>query len=240
MRAWVQRTARNYGFEIRKAPFPNFQSLPVFDLALQFLIAKRGEKLTFVEVGANDGKSTDPLYDYIMNRPWTGLLIEPQPDVFARLTKNYSGLEDRLRFENVAIAKDPGFLTLYRAPQTAASVGAATVVSFDPATTAKQLRIPESQLEKIMVPTARLDDVLSKHGMLHPDILQLDTEGLDWEVLQTMDLTKNRPLIIGFEHGHLSPASIGAMTKHLNDQGYFVHYGGYQSDSVAMRKDLLN
>jgi FkbM family methyltransferase len=241
MKALVQRTARKYGYEIRKAPLPNFKCVPVFDLALHYLIAVRGERQTFLEVGANDGLSGDPLREYILKHEWKGVLVEPQPDVFARLVKNYAGEHEGLSFENVAVSSDPRPITMYRMPPSAAesTLGTATVASADPKITARQLGVSADQLEKIQVPTARLDDIVARHGLAELDILQLDTEGFDWDVLQTLDLNRTRPWLIRFEHGHLSPKAIGDMTAHLNAHDYDVNFGGYESDSLALRSDFI-
>jgi FkbM family methyltransferase len=192
-------------------------------------------------VGANDGISGDPLRVYILKHEWKGVLVEPQPDVFARLKANYAGAHDGIGFENVAISGDPKPLIMYRLPPSVAGrdLGPATLASAHKEITAKQLRVSEDKLEKIAVPTARLDDIVARHGLSELDILQLDTEGFDWEVLQTLDLKMTRPWLIRFEHGHLSPKAIAAMTEHLNAHDYNVDYGGYQNDSVALRKDFL-
>jgi len=112
-------------------------------------------------------------------------------------------------------------------------------VSFDPKIIAKQSGVKPQDMVSISVPTARLDDVLLKHGLTHVDVLQLDTEGHDWDALQTLDLTRTRPLLIRFEHGHLSPKAIGSMTQRLNQHDYLVYFGGYESDSMALRKDFI-
>jgi FkbM family methyltransferase len=241
MKALVQRTARKYGYEIRKAPLPNFQCVSVFDLALHYLIAVRGEQKTFLEVGANDGLSGDPLREYILKHKWKGVLVEPQPDVFARLKANYAGVHEGIAFENVAVSSDSKPLTMYRLPPSSANstIGTATVASADQKIAARQLGMSADKLEKIEVPTARLDDIVARHGLHALDILQLDTEGFDWDVLQTLDLKKTRPWLIRFEHGHLSPKTIAAMTEHLNAHDYDVNFGGYESDSVALRKDFI-
>src|SRR5580704_6695904 len=114
----LRSAARRFGFEIRKAPFANFESVPVFDLALQYLLTTRGSELTFIEVGANDGEFNDPLREYIVKFQWRGVLIEPQPDVFERLKLNYAGQSDRLSFENVAISTDTAPIALYRLPDS--------------------------------------------------------------------------------------------------------------------------
>jgi FkbM family methyltransferase len=237
MKMWLQRTARKYGYEIRKAPFPGFEPAPVIDLALHYLILSRGESLTLVQVGAHAGTDDDPIRPYILKYPWRAILIEPQPEVFERLKQNYAGLDSRLSFENVAISRDPAPLKLYRLPPGVAPSD--SIVSFDPKIIAKQSGVKPQDMVPISVPTARLDDILLKHGLTHVDVLQLDTEGYDWEVLQTLDLTKVRPLLIRFEHGHVNPKTIGIMTQHLNQHDYLVYYGGYESDSVALRKDFI-
>jgi FkbM family methyltransferase len=234
MKMWIQRTVRKYGYEIRKAP-SNYQSIPIFDLAVRYLIAMRGEALTFVQVGAHDGKD-DALRPYILKHPWKGVLIEPQPDVFARLKANYAEVNSRISFENVAISNSAAPLQLYRLPARIAPSD--SIVSFDRKVIAKQSGIKPHEMEAIAVPTARLDDILHKY-QLDPDLLQLDTEGYEWNVLQTIDLTQSRPRLIRFEHGHMTPQVIGTMTQHLNRYGYLVYYGGYEGDSVALRNDVL-
>lgn len=58
-----------------------------------------------VQVGAMDGKAYDPLYPYLSEGNWRGLLVEPLPDMYAQLQETYKDC-DRIRFVNVAIA-DP-------------------------------------------------------------------------------------------------------------------------------------
>ncbi|MBK6937124.1 MAG: FkbM family methyltransferase [Chitinophagaceae bacterium] len=67
----------------------------------------------FVQIGANDGKSGDPLYEFIINHNWKGILVEPMPDVFEQLKENFSFASGRLIFENSAISDTGGEFTLY-------------------------------------------------------------------------------------------------------------------------------
>ncbi len=45
-----------------------------------------------------------------------------------------------------------------------------------------------------MVQTARLDDLVEKHQLSNIDLLQVDTEGFEWEVLQTPRSHQNQAL----------------------------------------------
>src|ERR1022692_1833047 len=154
MKMWIQRTARKYGYEIRKAPFPNFQSAPIFDLAMHYLIATRTEPLTLVQVGANDGND-DSVRPYLVKYAWRAVLIEPQPDVFERLKALYVGQESRVVLENVAISNSPVALQLYKLPPGVPV--ADTIVSFDPKIVAKQSGgLKPQDMVAVSVPTARL------------------------------------------------------------------------------------
>jgi hypothetical protein len=104
------------GIELRKAPARQVAQLPVFRLAIGALMQASTRPLRFVQVGANDGVYGDPLRAYIERHHWRGILVEPQPDVFARLVENYRGSCDNLIFENVAISPDEHILRLYRVP----------------------------------------------------------------------------------------------------------------------------
>jgi hypothetical protein len=65
-----------------------------------------------VEVGAFDGVTNDRLHTHVREGSWHGVLVEPQPRYFARLTENYEGL-DGLTFINAAIDRARGVRALY-------------------------------------------------------------------------------------------------------------------------------
>ena len=242
LKSWIRQTLRRRGYLVQKYPISEFKTVPVFDLSVRLLMAIRGEQVTFVQVGANDGRYGDPLHDYISRHPWEGILVEPQPDLFTKLRENYAAAADRLIFENVAIAQGVGELAMYRGKNGGPSddgVFAASVVSASPQVVARQLGVQIGDLERFTVPCATLDDLVVKHGLSGLDLLQIDTEGHDYNVLKTLDLSKTRPWIIQFEHGHLTPREITGALEHLNGHGYRVLFGGHQTDTLALREDFL-
>jgi FkbM family methyltransferase len=238
LKQFVRNSASRFGLKIMKYPTSQFRTFPVFDLSVQFLMAVQGPKLQFIQIGANDGSFGDPLRKYILNFPWHGIVVEPQPDVFAKLCGNYDAAKERLTFENVAIAGNASTVAMYRAKsiEPGAEAYASSVVSMDPKVIAKQLHTRQSELEPLSVPCATLDKLVSKHQMSHLDILQIDAEGQDFNVLKTLDLSKTAPLIVQVEHGHLSPQEIDRLVQYLDKGGYRVFYGGYQGDTVALHE----
>lgn len=242
LRRLIQGALHARGIEVRKAPSSGFRPLAVFHLAVQLLMAEKGEALRFVQVGANDGQFGDPLRGYVLQRGWTGILVEPQPFVFAALKRNYAGCEDRLIFENVAISRESE-ITLYLPPRDLKreddGVHARSVVSSDAGVIARQIGISKSALEIIKVPALTIDALLARHSYTNFDILQIDVEGFDWAVLQTLDLTKIAPTIIQLETGHLSRPVLTKMARHLETYGYDLYYGGHEGDAVAVRSDFI-
>ena len=237
---YLQSAMRRRGIDVRKAP-ASFEPIPVFRLAVEALMARHGEALNFVQVGANDGVFGDPLRPYVLTRGWRGVLVEPQLAVFERLKANYAECADRLVFENLAISSLDK-LTLYLPPTHLGDrdpTHAHSIVSSDASVIARQIDMPESQLHRVDVPAMTLDALLRRHSITKLDLLQIDAEGYDWEVLQTLDLSRVSPSLIQLETGHLTRSALTSAAKHLNDSGYLIYYGGLQGDTLAMKREFF-
>ena len=204
-------------------------------------MANKGEAISFIQVGANDGSYGDPLREYVLKYPWRGILVEPQEMAFKTLRENYAAAADRLIFENAAISRSANIM-MYRAPAHCAGneIYAASVVSTDPGVVARQLGLKLEQLEQFSVPCVTLDCLIERHELKKLDLLQIDAEGYDWHVLNTLSLANVKPSIIQFEHGHLSNDSIDKVAKFLDANGYSIYWGGHQSDTVALSSNFIS
>jgi hypothetical protein len=60
----------------------------------------------FLNIGANDGVTGDPIYPFIGRYGWHGIAVEPAPPVFERLRENYAGLPGVV-VEQAAITASP-------------------------------------------------------------------------------------------------------------------------------------
>lgn len=240
MKNGLQAALRRRGVDVRKVP-AKFSPIPVFRLAVEALMARRGDALSFVQVGANDGVFGDPLRPYVLSRGWRGVLVEPQPNVFEKLKANYAICADRLSFENLAIS-DREAITLYLPP---ISLGgphetyAESIVSTDPHVMTRQIGVRREELRQVMVPAMTLNDLFAKHDIADLDLLQIDAEGYDWQVLQTLDFKQVRPRLIQLETGHLRRRELSDLAAYLNDSGYLVYYGGWQGDTIAMERGFF-
>lgn len=236
-----QHKLRQQGIEIRKAP-GSYRPLSVFTLALQALMAKQGDAIRFVQVGANDGLYDDPLRPFVLKRGWQGILVEPQPLIFEKLTQNYADQADRLVFENLAIS-DGDSLVLYGPPADYVpdreDLQPESMVTSEPRVLADQLGVSKAALQKFEVPAMTLDQLFEKHNVTELDLLQIDAEGYDFSILKTLSLDKVKPILIQLETGHLQRPDLAELARHLNDAGYDFHYGGWTSDGIAIRSDFM-
>jgi FkbM family methyltransferase len=234
MKRLLQQILYKWGYRIEKIREEVSCPIDIFDLVVRDWMAKNGPSLSFVQIGANDGKSHDPLRRYVEEFGWSGVLVEPIPALFAELKENYRG-QPQLRFENAAIAREDGEATIYAVRRNSSFPDWANeLASFN-----KQVLLShaplvpglESHVEAVTVPAMRITTLLKKHGIAGIDILQIDTEGFDYEILKMFDFSAVRPKIIQFEHKHLTRDERPQCLKLLVSQGY--RFAQLEHDTVA-------
>ncbi len=186
----------------------------------------RTKDFFFVQVGANDGIADDPIREMAVRLCWRGVLIEPQRAVFERLQQNYLGYEN-LVFKNVAISPQACTKTLYTIDDQKKELpeGSSGWASFDKEILLKRKRWTENIEDYILeeevacIPFSTLIDQLH---ITKIDLLQIDTEGFDFEVIKIVEFEKMKPTIIHYEHQHLSPNDRDAYLKFLIGHGYRI------------------
>lgn len=192
----------------------------------------RDPEFFFVQIGAYDGQESDPLNSMIKEYKWKGILIEPQPEAFARLKENYSSLNG-LIFENVAIAAEEGSLPFFRLRNTFSHLFHAdygTLASFDANHILKHLSTPntsEDVLEAIQISCMPLSKLLDKHQVNKIDLLQIDAEGYDYQILQMIPFDRIKPRVIRFEHANLCDTDKNAAMHLLLQNCYKLVIGSY-------------
>jgi FkbM family methyltransferase len=192
-----------------------------------------------VQIGANDGTAGDPLAKGFRKTRWSGLLVEPVPYLYEMLVARY---RDRpgIQMECAAISTRDGEAPLYRLR----SIPGQTpewfnqLASLDREVLLKhRSSIPEidSLLVEERVPTVRLDTLLARHGISRIDLLVIDTEGHDFEILRTLDLTRFKPTLLMFEHQHLSDNDKQAAYELVKTAGYDFRETP-EGDAIAWRR----
>lgn len=179
----------------------------------------------FVQVGSNDGLKLDPLRPHILARQWSGIMIEPLPYVFEQLEAVYGG-HPRVILENVAVADHDGTAELFYIPESTDSSlpnWYDALGTFRKEVLLKHTEfIPDiaSRISSVEVPCMTFESICAKHGVETVDLVQIDTEGYDYEVIKLIDLERHAPTLLMYEHLHLSPADREACLARLRSNGY--------------------
>lgn len=236
MKRLIRSIALRLGYDIiRHVDMPK-SPFAVLDLVVGDRVAT-GQKPVLVQIGANDGVRADPVRHLILRHGLSGLLVEPLPDLFARLQENYAGHQN-LKFEQCAVGDYDGQIPLYRVrpdpalPDWLQGLGSLnrnhlTSVKFD-------FQDFDKYVEEVTVPILTISSLLRKHGMSDVGLLQIDTEGFDCRIVQSAIRFGLRPAIINYEHNHVHAIEQAACKRLLSEHGYdFVDVG---IDTLAVRR----
>jgi FkbM family methyltransferase len=171
------------------------------------------DEFFFIQIGAFDGVTGDPIYELVRRHNWHGVLVEPQSSVFERLQSNYAG-QPGLQFFNVAIGPQDGELTLFSRPNgdVCASVAKHRV---------QKPGERKSDVQVARVPCWTLRTLLERaQAPRSIDLLQIDAEGWDYEIIRSIEFSAVRPRIIRYEHQVLSERDRNACLALLAECGY--------------------
>ncbi len=181
----------------------------------------------FLQIGANDGFSHDPINAFVSANRVAGIVVEPLPDVFDMLRKTY-GKHPQIRKLNVAIHEELDHVTLYRPdPERVGDMsGIASLHQDRHELTSERSGIQANDIIAVEVPALSLSALFEQQQVGHLDLLQIDTEGYDMKILAGLDLERCRPSIIRFEHGVYSGVPVRDELREalfrLYDHGYSI------------------
>jgi len=212
------------------------------------------EELFFVQIGANDGKSNDPIHDFIKRYKPAGILIEPLPDIFTKLQETYSAPEnEKLSFMNTAITNDGHDVQIHRIaksfedtyrriykptanPSGISSIDRNHVKNFLKKVAPEyfQANDVENCIDTITVPGITMEVLGRDFIRRHVHFIQIDTEGYDGEIVRMILSTDTlNPEVICYEHKALTKEDRNSCEVGLAMAGHSLfHLGG---DTCAVR-----
>lgn len=237
MKALIRSMALRLGYDIIKHVEMPKSPFAVLDLVVGARVAA-GRKPLLVQIGANDGVRADPVRHLILRHGLAGLLVEPLPDLFAKLQANYAG-QANLKFEQCAVGESDGPVPLYRVrPDPALPDWLQGLASLDRnhlTSTKFEFDRFDQYVEEVTVPMLTISTLLRKHAIAEIGLLQIDTEGFDCRIVQSALRAGVRPEIINYEHNHVHAIEQAACKRLLSEHGYdFVDVG---IDTLALRRD---
>ncbi len=243
LKSIIQSSLSGLGYEMRCTRFiPPTMLNPEYVIQLNFRHAVtelmdrlNRTQLTFMQVGAFDGISCDPLREFILKYEWQGVLLEPQPAAFEKLTANYAG-QPGLVFKNCAVAETRGQLELFTVQGDDLPAWCGGLAGFSRQSIEKHEPFAPGISQRIVsmqVPTIPFADLLQE--VVGPlDLLQIDTEGFDAELLKIFPFDLSQPSIIHFERKHLSAETLDSSLIQLARYGYRFAFDG-DEDMLALK-----
>ena len=195
-------------------------------LILEQLIATDTPSV-LVDIGANDGVCGSNSRA-LLEKGWTGVLVEPLPRVFEKLKRNSSQFPE-VTILQVAVSHERGHAPIFIGRD--GDLGQLSSLSQDP------LLLSALSEQVIQVPTVPLADVLAAHRVPEDfGVLLIDTEGWDLNILQGLEHTSKRPRIIVTED---FKGTNEAKYRLLAAQGY-QYVGFWGSDSFWVNPRYLH
>lgn len=164
----------------------------------------------YVEIGASDGINLSNTYLLEKNYDWTGICVEAIPDKINILKSN--------RKNSICISK-----AVYNTSNLDLSFSISNNNNLLSGLSDHILLFKEiinSNKQDIIVKTITLNDILNENNSpLFIEYLSLDTEGSEYEILQSVDLKKFIFGIIHVEHNYLEP-NRNNIRKYLEKNNY--------------------
>ena len=192
--------------------------------------------MRFLQIGGNDGFSNDPIHKFIKRDGWQGVILEPLPDVFEQYLQKVYAKDDGVETINAALGEEDSVTTIYRIGFSKArwATGLTTFrrevleEAFRSGHVNRKARkeglkevpsaekgIVEEQVEVISFQT-----LTERYTLKGLDLVQIDTEGYDFEIIKLIDFEAVKPTLVIYEHVHLTSKAKEDCEHYLISLGY--------------------
>lgn len=193
------------------------------DIILQHIFRiKKIEKPTYIDIGAH--------HPYFLNNTALmykngsrGINIEPDPDLF-KLFPAHRKNDINL---NIGISSKNGIADFYR-------MNSSTLNTFSKEE-AEHMQENEGYpiKEVLKLKTFTVESIIEQHANgIFPDVLSLDVEGLDFEILESINFEKSKPKIICVETITFSKTGNGTKRKEIIDLVVSKGYENYADTNI--------
>jgi len=216
----------------------NMARLDFHDAVCRRMVDTR-RSLSFLQIGAFDGITSDPLHRYIREHGWRGILVEPQKRACEALRRLHAG-NTNIQIINAAVGKESGTAVLYTVQGEGLPVWCGGLASFHTESILKHVSlVPRLQdavrTEQVVVVT--FSDIFAQRGADQLDLLQIDTEGADAEILSLFPFEVLRPAIVHWEIKHLSKKEKEGCLERLLPHGYRFASSGAEDMLAILPKE---
>ena len=209
-------------------------------------------RINSVTYGANEGNSVDDALWVFRNfSPKSKfILLEPVPHIFQKLKTNYAGIKSATLVSKAICPEEQSSARLYTIDFSSLNTAEFTMLpswakhngvsSFALEMVKKHQSVlmkrgfQKIKIKEIDVNCTSVNGVIQEHlseSLL--DYVQIDVEGFDYNVLRQIELSRWKPLLIKWEHKHLSDDYRQLAEKFVTEAGYYIIRS--QTDTLAYR-----
>ncbi len=193
---------------------------------------------SYLDIGANEPFLISNTYLFY-SKGSKGVCIEPN----LYLYKKFIRQRERDTCINAGIAFDEKTeADFYQFPKEANGLGTFSKQEAVFWETTGNEKVGKYKVEAIIkTPLVSINDIMEKYFKQHPNFISLDVEGLDLEILQTIDFIKYKPEVFCVET--LGYSNDNKETKNktlinlLESKGYFVYADTY-INTIFCRKEI--
>jgi FkbM family methyltransferase len=185
----------------------------------------------FIDVGAHDGISFNNTLSFEKYHGWSGVCIEPLPDVFKELLKNRRTICIQCAVSNES--KPKSFMKIKGHGEMLSGLAE----HYHPNHLQRinqEVAHHGGSKELIMVPCQTLEEIFTKHNIKHVNYLSIDVEGGESNVIHSINFDNVFIDVIDLENNYEEVTL--PILKYLETKGYSV-LQHIQWDIILIHKD---
>ena len=192
------------------------------DRVLSFLFRSMGiSQISYLEIGTNNPIDINNTYLFYLAGS-SGVCVEPNPTLIPKIQK----YRPRDYCLNIGIAAEEGELDFYIFDESDSEKGLSTFSKKEAEHVHNTTSIKIKEVKKIPVTTVK--NIIDKYFQgKAPSLISIDVEGLDLEILQSIDFSVVRPIAVcvetvNFTQNHKKIKNTDII-KFMESQNYFVY-----------------
>ena len=197
------------------------------------------KEISFIQIGANDGKSFDFLYDFLVYRKPKGVVIEPIKEYYDELCLNYNNFEKIIKI-NKAVHETLKKVIVYKVRKDSFvkyPEWVKGIASFDKTHLTKFDFIENDDILSETVDADHFMNIINDCFFDRKvDYVQIDTEGYDYHILKMIDFKKLDISIIKLEFVNLSKNEKLNSKAILKENGFYTFVEGIDLIGVNLKK----
>ncbi len=167
------------------------------DLLLSTVLFRGVKNGYFVDIGANDGVTLSNTFLLEKNQGWSGVCVEPQPDIYAKLIANRS-----CRCIQCCVSTTPGEVDFLQV--VGANMLSGMLDSIDGRHRERIRSEVGAESERmIRVPAQRFEDLVPAGTAI--DYLSIDTEGAERVILEAIPFDRYPIRVLSVENNYGEP-----------------------------------